>query len=136
ERPGERTARPGCPSKAASLLTRPSLFQSGVPSEPFPQYPFIAEARKEIFHSVRNDGISRDLSEPAGDVRLRPRITGRSEELRRRVELNELPGQEKCAEVADACRLLHVVRDDDNRAGILQLYQQFFNFRGADRVES
>src|SRR5580704_16267497 len=58
-------------------------------------------------------------SEAAGDVRLRARITRRGKELRRGTELDELPDEQECREVADAGGLLHVMRDDGNGAEIL-----------------
>src|SRR3974377_605853 len=51
-------------------------------------------------------------SKASGDVRLRPRIARRRERLRRRIELDHLACQQKCSEIADARRLLHVVRAD------------------------
>jgi len=41
-------------------------------------------------------------AEAAGDVGLRARIAGRGEELRRGAELDELSGQQKSGEIADA----------------------------------
>ena len=44
--------------------------------------------------------------------------------------------QEKCAFVADAGRLLHVVRYDDHGVFLLQLCHQLFNLHGAGRGQS
>jgi hypothetical protein len=58
------------------------------------------------------------------------------EQVWRRAELDELAGQEEGSEVADAGGLLHVVRNDRDRAEILQGHQELFDFRGADGIQS
>src|SRR6266849_10622645 len=74
-------------------------------------------------------------AEAAGDVGLRAGITGRGEELRRGAELDELAGEQEGGEIADARGLLHVVGNGDDGAEILQLNEELFDFRGADRIE-
>src|SRR5258706_6778624 len=74
-------------------------------------------------------------SEAPGNVRLSTRIARSREQLRRRTELDQLTRQQECGEVANACRLLHVMRHDHDCAKVLQLHQQFLNFRRADRVQ-
>src|SRR6516164_973588 len=74
-------------------------------------------------------------SEPAGDISLRSRVGWSREQLRRWSEFNQLAGQKKCREVAHACRLLHVVRDDGNRRKVFQFHQQFLDFRCADGIQ-
>ena len=47
----------------------------------------------------------------------------------------ELAAVEEAGEVRDARRLLHVVRDDDDRVVLLQLEDQLLDLLGRDRVE-
>src|ERR1700677_1370977 len=75
-------------------------------------------------------------AEAAGDVGLRSWVAGRGEELRRGAELDHLARQEESGEIADACGLLHVVRDDGHGAEIFDLDEELFDFCGADGVES
>src|SRR6266478_5701413 len=70
-----------------------------------------------------------------GDVSFCPRIPRRGEQLRRRAELDQLPRQQECREVAHPRRLLHVVRHDHERAEVFQLHEQLFNLRCADGVQ-
>src|SRR5258705_11471499 len=85
---------------------------------------------------ARNDGICAMSAEAGGDVSLRARIAGRGEELGRGAELDELSGQQKSGEIADASGLLHIVSNDSDGADVLQLHKELFNFCGADGIES
>ena len=73
------------------------------------------------------------LIEASGDVVLSPLVAGLSEDLLGRVVLDEDPrplallaalDAEERGHVGDSRRLLHVVRDDDDRVLLLQLVHQ------------
>src|SRR5438445_2948549 len=83
----------------------------------------------------RNPGTNTKSSEASGDVSLRARIARRGEELRRRVEFDELADEQERREVAHARGLLHVVGNGDNGAKIFQLHEQLLDFCGADGIE-
>ena len=55
--------------------------------------------------------------------------------LRRLLKFDDVAFQEKCGEVTGASGLLHVVGDDDDGTGWLQLEKQLFNLGGSHRVE-
>src|SRR5690606_4483618 len=50
-------------------------------------------------------------------------------------ELDELAEMHECSIVGNACRLLHVVRDDEDRHLVPQLVNQLLDARGRDRIE-
>ncbi len=85
---------------------------------------------------MKNCRRSTFSSEAARDICLCSRVRGCGEELPGRREFNQLAVQHKRRGIADAGRLLHVVRDDGKRARRLQLEQEFFNLRGVHRIES
>src|ERR671917_1123382 len=85
------------------------------------------------------------LAEPAGDVVLRPGVARRGEHRLGAVVLDQharagvallahLGGEER-ARVADAGRLLHVVGDDDDRVGVLDLPHELLDATRGDGVE-
>src|SRR5258708_37921659 len=90
---------------------------------------------RELSRFARNDSAIRISAEAAGNISLSARIAGRSEELRRRAELDELAEQQKSSEIADARGLLHVVSDGDDGAKVFQLHEKLFDFRGANGIE-
>src|ERR1700722_5908928 len=71
-----------------------------------------------------------------GDIRLSARVAGLREKLRGGTELDELPSKHESGEIADACGLLHVVSDGGDGAKVFQLNEEFFDFGGADGIES
>src|SRR3712207_2472813 len=81
-------------------------------------------------------------AEAAGDVPLGPGVVGLGEDLLRRVVLDEqaraLTGvgvglrREEGGAVRDAGRLLHVVRDDDDRVVALELLHEVLDLRRGD----
>src|ERR1700677_3541920 len=85
--------------------------------------------------STENCRNSALLSESAGDV-IFGLLPGRGlEDNLRRIVFNEFSQQEETGSIGDARSLLHVVRDDDDGALVLQGEQQIFNLGGGDGVE-
>ena len=133
-RPDGRRAPRGCPSTAAAPSVRSNLFRNGVPYVPSVQVSckfFRCDGPNCAAHLA----YCRKSTEAAGDVRLCSRIAGRGEQLRRGTEFDQLAGQQERGEIADARGLLHVVRDDGDRAEIFQLNEKLFDFGGADGIE-
>src|SRR5262245_27502715 len=74
-------------------------------------------------------------AEAARDVVLGALLAGRDEHLARLAELDELAEVEERGEVGDARGLLHVVRHDRDRVGLLEREQQLLDLGGRDRIE-
>src|SRR5260221_8959881 len=101
-----------------------SMNPSGNFSEPKNRFLPPRRARNDNQKQCFQNNAS---AKAAGDVSLRPRITGRGEELWRGAELNELPNKQEGREVTDARRLLHVVCNSNDGTEIFQLYQKLFD---------
>src|SRR5262249_31921361 len=125
-----------CTARSARLPIHSSLsfssFRSFSKWRSMKAFPFCILS---AFRSPKTQKFRFASSKPAGDISLRSRIARSGEQLRRRSELDQLPGQEKRGKVADAGGLLHVVGDDRDGGQVLQFHQQFLDFRRADRVE-
>ena len=76
-----------------------------------------------------------DLADPTGNIAFGPVVLRVGEDLVGIVVLNKVAKVEERRLLADPARLLHRVRDDDNRVVIAQLVNQFFNLRSCDRVK-
>src|ERR1700710_2673418 len=89
---------------------------------------------------VRSDGWLLS-AEPSGDVVLGPLLGGIGEDLLRGTHLDELTRLADAGEieergaVGDPRRLLHVVRDDDDRVLRLQFLDEVLDRERRDRVE-
>src|SRR5688500_15850914 len=79
-------------------------------------------------------------AESAGDVILGEAVRGPREDVLRRCHLDQVAGavvahgQER-GDVAGSSRLLHVVRDDDDRVVLLELAHELLDLECGDRVE-
>src|SRR3989442_6311293 len=74
-------------------------------------------------------------AEPTRDVILRPLVLRRGEQPGRRPDLHQLAEQEESRAVRHPRRLLHVVRDDDDRQVAFELEDGLLDASGGDRVE-
>src|SRR5690606_38567987 len=74
-------------------------------------------------------------TESTGDVALGLFLGGIGEHLSGLAELDELAQVHECSVLGHTSRLLHVVRDDQDRYAILQLGDQLFDVGGGDRVQ-
>src|ERR1700736_2224987 len=131
----ERTFSAAGPSR----LRRASREASICDSTSVPIRTTVSRRLASSLSNVRR-GMSA-LAEPAGDVRLCPRIVRCVEEIGRGGELDELSvaalrvHQNEGGEGGDACRLLHVVGDDHDRVVTGELDHQVFDLQRGHGVE-
>src|SRR3954453_6432559 len=76
-----------------------------------------------------------DSAELPGDVVLGARVVGLGEDLLGLAVLDQLAVEHERRGVGHARRLLHVVRDDDDRVALLELVDELFDAQRRDRVE-
>src|SRR5436189_1457096 len=106
----------------------------------FDLFELLLERNPHGFHRIPD---YRRLTEPSGDVALRPLIGRLREDLRRLVVLDEdavaaalgALEREEGGHVGDSRGLLHVVGDDHERVFVLELVHQVLDLRGRNRVE-
>src|SRR3954470_23450659 len=91
--------------------------------------------RSSSWNSCRDSGTPTDLPELPGDVFLRPAVTRIREDLLGLVELDQVAAQHERGLLRDARRLLHVVRDDDDRVALLELGDELLDAQRGDRVK-
>src|SRR5258706_11684175 len=85
--------------------------------------------------ALRAKASSLLLPEPPRDVVLCQLFGRCGEDLIGPAAFHELAEPEKRRDVGDTGRLLHVVRDDDDRVTALQLINQLFDPLRGDRIE-
>src|ERR1043165_4441234 len=88
-------------------------------------------AYPEILRFAQDD----ELSETSRDVVFRHLLFRIHEDRIRLRVLDDLAEHEERRAVGDARGLLHVVRDDDDRVGLLQIPDQLLDLRRGDRIE-
>src|SRR6266853_1575596 len=109
-----RTFSAALPSRRRSASSAASIWDST-------SVPIRTNDSRRLASSLSNVRRGTALAEPSCDVRLCPLVLRLVEEVGRRGELDELAistfrvHQHEGGEVRDACSLLHVVGDDDDR---------------------
>src|SRR5260370_16909862 len=79
--------------------------------------------------------VSTPSTKAPGDIILGFLLCGVRKEFRRLPDLDQLPLEEERGLVADAPRLLHIVRHDDDRVHAFELVDEFLDLKGRDGVE-
>src|SRR5437588_12101440 len=74
-------------------------------------------------------------TEPSGNVFLGLRLSGIRKDFRGAIDFDQTPKIKKRGVIRTAASLLHVVGDNHNRVLLLELTDQFLNFRRRDRIE-
>src|SRR5690349_2155245 len=75
------------------------------------------------------------LADTAGNIILSLLVLGIGEDVGGVAFLDQVPKVEERRTLANARRLLHRVRDDDDRVILAQLVDQLLDDRGRDRIE-
>src|ERR1700761_402947 len=74
-------------------------------------------------------------TETAGNIVFGLFLARLGEDLFSTIELDQLTKVHEGGQIRTACRLLHVMRDDDDRVLVLQFFDQLFDTAGGDRVQ-
>src|SRR2546421_5591530 len=104
----------------------------------FPRYPSLSgscNTRSVIRTSCGKFRYASASSEFPRDVLLRAGVIRCGEDLLCRSDLDELAVEQERRRVCHARRLLHVVRDDDDRHAMLELVDELLDLQRRDRID-
>src|SRR5262249_40588440 len=123
---GNTAARNGCvTTNGYSRLGGPTLRCAGIAAAETPALALLSGCKPDV-----------QLAELAGEILRGQRLRGVFENGRCLIGLDHFAVIEEHRFVRDPGRLLHVVRDDDNRQPVLELVDEVFDVCSRGRVES